>query len=211
MRITKYGHCCILLEIDGVKILTDPGSYTTEQNAVTGLDAVLITHSHQDHYHAESIPKIKENNPTAVFVTNAEVGQHLAKENIEFAKVGEGESTEIKGVLVEGFGKDHAPIYGTVGLVENTAYRIGEKFYFPGDNFHLPNKPVEVLALPIAGPWMKISEAVDFAKAIGAKHAFGVHDRIIMPNSRGFIGILMTNLLQNTAYQVIPDGETIEF
>ena len=49
MNITKLGHCCLVLEIDGVRILTDPGNYTTAQDTMTGIDIVLITHEHGDH------------------------------------------------------------------------------------------------------------------------------------------------------------------
>ena len=50
MKITKIGHCCLVLEEESIKILTDPGSFTIEgQEQITDLDVVLITHEHQDH------------------------------------------------------------------------------------------------------------------------------------------------------------------
>ena len=212
MKITKFGHCCLLLDIDGVKILTDPGSFTTEQNSITGVDVVLITHSHQDHYHAESIPQIKKNNPNAVFVTNGEVGELLKKEGTSYTKVGDGESAEIKNVKIEGFGRDHALVYPpNMGLVENTAYMVAEKFYFPGDNFHQPGKPIDVLALPVAGPWMKMADAIDFAKAVKARTAFGVHDGMIVPSFRGFVGMALKMFVPDTEYIALQDGETKEF
>ncbi len=132
MRITKFGHCCLLLDIDGVKILTDPGSFTTEQNTVTGLGAVLITHSHQDHFHAESVPHLAKNNPEAIFVTNGEVGKLLEAQSVAYTKVGDGESADIKGVKVEGFGTRHAEIYGDMGQVENTGYFVGREILLSG-------------------------------------------------------------------------------
>jgi L-ascorbate metabolism protein UlaG (beta-lactamase superfamily) len=54
----------MVLEIDGVKILTDPGSFTIgAQEGVTGLDAILITHEHADHFHIESLHTVVRNNP----------------------------------------------------------------------------------------------------------------------------------------------------
>ena len=37
-------------------------------------------------------------------------------------------------------------------------------------------KPVEILALPVAGPWMKIADAIEYAKLIKPKVCFPVHD-----------------------------------
>ena len=211
MKITKFGHCCLLLEVDGIKILTDPGSFTTAQNDITGLDAVLITHSHQDHYHAESVPMLVKNNPEAVFITNNEVGELLKKEGVTYTKVGDGELTVVKGIKIEGFGKDHAQIYGTMGLVENTGYFVADKFYFPGDNFHNPGKQVDVLALPVAAPWMKISDAINFVKEIKPRVTFGVHDGMIAPSFRSSVGPRLKMFTPETEYTALADGESREF
>jgi L-ascorbate metabolism protein UlaG (beta-lactamase superfamily) len=211
MKITKFGHCCMLLEIDGIMIVTDPGNFTTAQNGLEGIDAVLITHEHADHFHIESVKAILAKNPNATVITNAAVGALLEKEGVASTRVGDGEHTDFKGVSIEGFGKDHAVVYEEVGNVENTAFLVSNKFYFPGDNFHVCGKDVEVLALPVAGPWMKYSEAIDFAKAVNAKQAFGVHDGMITPAFRPFIGALMGKFVPNTQYFTLADGETREF
>ncbi len=202
----------MVLELQGVRLLTDPGSFTDAQNELTGIDAVLITHEHQDHLHIESLKKILANNPQAVVVSNNAVGSILQKEGIAYTKVADGESTEIKGIKVEGFGKDHALVYPpNLGLVENTGYFVADTFYFPGDNFHNPGKQIDILALPVADPWMKIADAVDFAKLVKARTAFGVHDAMIQPFFRGFVGNLLKNFVPETQYISLADGETKEF
>jgi L-ascorbate metabolism protein UlaG (beta-lactamase superfamily) len=212
MKITKIGHCCLVLENAGVKLMTDPGTFTIEaQQKIAGLDAIVITHEHQDHFHSESVKKLLTNNPNAVVVTNAAVGKLLEAIGVAHIQVGDGGSAEIKGIKIEGFGKDHATIYQTMGLVENTGYMIAEKFYFPGDNFHAPGKAVDVLALPVAGPWMKMSEAIDFAKKIKARTAFGVHDGMIQPFFRGFIGNALKMFVSETEFVSLADGESREF
>ena len=62
MKITKLGHCCLIVKEGNITILTDPGSYTTDQNTVKGIDIVLITHEHGDHFHVESLKAILKNN-----------------------------------------------------------------------------------------------------------------------------------------------------
>ena len=68
-----------------------------------------------------------------------------------------------------------------------------------------------MLALPVAGPWMKIADAIDFAKAIKARTAFGVHDGMVQPFFRGYVGNLLKNFVPETQYVVLADGETKEF
>ncbi|HZS42714.1 MAG TPA: MBL fold metallo-hydrolase [Candidatus Paceibacterota bacterium] len=176
MKITKLGHCCLIIEEKGLKILTDPGNYTHKQNEVTGIDIVLISHEHSDHYHLDSVKALMKNNPTARLISNGAVGSLLEKEGFKYEKVGDGEKIEIGGVLIEGFGKDHAPIYKDLMLVENTGYLINSYLYIPGDAFHAPSKGVLVLALPVAGPWVKISDSIDYALEVKPKKTFPVHD-----------------------------------
>lgn len=213
MKVTKLGHCCLVLEVNGVKLLTDPGSFTDSQNSMTGIDAVVITHEHGDHLHIESLKAVLAGNPTALVIGNSAVAKLVGEQiaDTQVVVVGDGQSTMVKDVKIEGFGKDHAPIYQTMGLVENTGYFIDGKFYFPGDGFYNPQRPIEVLALPVAGPWMKLSDAVDFAKAVKAKQAFGVHDAMIQPFFRGFVGNVLKIFVPETEYVSLADGETKEF
>jgi len=214
MKITKLGHCALVLENEGTRILTDPGSFTVEQNkSAQGINIILITHEHGDHFHVPSIHEVLKNNPKAVVVSNSAVAKLLEAENVPCMVVGDGQSANVNNLLIEGFGKDHAPIYGTMGLVENTGYFVANKFYFPGDNFHQPGKPVEVLALPTAGPWMKISEAIDFAKAVKPRAAFAIHDGMIVPGFAGFVAQMVQNFLKpgGTEFVALEAGEAKEF
>lgn len=213
MKITKLGHCCLVLEDGGAKLLTDPGSFTTVQNELTGIDAVLITHEHQDHYHLESLKTVLKNNPDCAVITNSAAGKLLEKEGIAYILVGDGQSTEVKGINIEGHGREHAVIYKEVGLVENTGYFVARKFFFPGDAFYNPKKPIDILALPVAGPWMKISEAIDYAKTVKPRIAFPVHDGMLNKNLSGFAARMLPGLLlpDGIEFVAIPDGETKEF
>ncbi|MEO6729156.1 MAG: MBL fold metallo-hydrolase [Candidatus Dojkabacteria bacterium] len=189
MKITKFGHCCLLIEENGIRILTDPGSYSTVQNEIKNIDIVLITHEHGDHLHIDSLKTLLQNNPNVKIITNKSVGVLLDKENIQYTIIEDGESSSELGILIEGFGKDHAIVYKTVP-VQNTGYFVDNKFYYPGDSFTNPNKQVEILALPVAGPWMKLSEAIDYALYIKAKVTFPMHDGILKDPT---LGSSMTN------------------
>ena len=204
MKITKYGHCCMLVEIDGARILFDPGMFTNSQNGAQNVDIVLITHDHADHYHAESLKAILKNNPSAQVFTNKTMGATLDKEGIKYEVLAHGDSKTAKDILIEGFGKQHAVIYGNMPPAdyENTGYFLQNKFFFPGDALFNPGKPVEVLALPVVAPWMKFAEAVDYAKAINPKISFPVHDAIM--SFHDFFHGMMQQILKSNGVEFKP-------
>ncbi|OGI60303.1 hypothetical protein A2641_01095 [Candidatus Nomurabacteria bacterium RIFCSPHIGHO2_01_FULL_37_25] len=179
MKITKFGHCCLLVEENGVRILTDPGIYSTQQNEIKNIDIVLITHEHSDHFHIDSIKEILKNNPQIKIITNKSVGVFLEKENIAFSILEDGENYDANGVLVEGFGKDHALMHTSIPPIQNTGYFIANKFLYPGDSFTNPGKQVEILALPVVAPWMKLLEGIDYALLLKPKICFPVHKAIL--------------------------------
>ena len=110
----------MLIEQNGVRILTDPGNYSTAQDSVTGIDFVVITHEHTDHLHIESVKAIIKNNREVKIITNSAVSKILAKENISSIVVEHNQAVDLKGISIKGWGSQHAPIYKTVENVENT-------------------------------------------------------------------------------------------
>ncbi|MDB5259657.1 MAG: metal-dependent hydrolase [Candidatus Taylorbacteria bacterium] len=212
MKITKLGHCCLIVETSGIRIMTDPGNYSTKQNEAKDIDVILISHEHTDHLHIESLQQVLANNPEAVVYTNSSVGKLLdaAVPPIPYQIIEQGDRKEVKGASIEGFGKDHAPIYKELELVLNTGYMIDGRFFYPGDSFYVPSKSVEILALPIAGPWMKISEALGYAQAVKPKACIPVHDG----NLRKFGGTHRhpKTVLEPLGISFIPmgEGDTIE-
>lgn len=197
MKISKLGHCCLFIEEKGKRILTDPGSYTEAQNDVTGIDVVLITHEHTDHFHIDSVKKILENNPEVTMVTNTSVDNLLKKEGINTAIIlDDGNEKEIFGVHFSAHGQKHALIHKDWPVVENTGYFIGERLYYPGDDFYNPKIAIEILALPVAGSWMKISEAIDYAIEVKPKIAFPVHDGLLNSFGEEVIKRVPTQILE---------------
>ncbi len=184
MKITKFGHCCLLIDTsatlsageNGVRILTDPGTYSTQQNEVKNIDVVLITHEHQDHFHIDSLKAVLKNNPQAKIITNKSVGALLEKENIAFSIVEDGQSSDANGVLIKGHGSKHALMHSSIPVIQNTGYFIANRLFYPGDALTNPGRQIEILALPIAGPWLKLSEALDYALEMKPKTCFLVHE-----------------------------------
>ncbi len=183
MKIKKLGHCCLVIEIDGKRIMTDPGSYTIdEQSVYTGIDIVVITHEHPDHFHIDSLKKIISNNSNLDIITNSAVGKLLGEHGIPFKLLEDGQSTELESVYFEAHGDKHEEIYEEIGQVQNTGYFIGKDLFYPGDAFTNPGKKVDILALPVAGPWTNIKTPIKYALELKPRLCFPVHDGMLAPN-----------------------------
>lgn len=204
MRITKLGHCCLLIEEGVLKILTDPGNYSTGQNTARGLKVILITHEHADHLHIESLKKVLDNNPLAEVFTNVAVGKILDKAGIRSNLLRHQGKKVIEGILIEGFGEKHAEVHPDWPRVLNTGFFIGERFFYPGDALYLPERPVEILALPVAGPWLKLSEAVEYAKTVRPKTCFPVHDGMYKTKLVSLVHRLPEKLLSSVGIRFAP-------
>ena len=130
MKIKKIGHCCFVVEPkEGIRVMTDPGAFSTLQIEEKNISAILITHEHQDHLHIDSLKKVLENNPQAIVITNTAVGKLLDEVGISYTKIEEGQKHDLNGVNIMGFGNLHAEIYGTYGQVQNTGYMIDTLCY----------------------------------------------------------------------------------
>jgi L-ascorbate metabolism protein UlaG (beta-lactamase superfamily) len=191
MKITKYGHCCLCIEVEGIKILTDPGTFSSAQDSLTGIDIILISHEHSDHFHIESVARIQGNNPDAEIIANAAVGKILAGKGIAHTVLDGTAQVLRKGVKLGA----HEEIFEEIGQVQNTGYMIAGMLFYPGDSFQKPEREVEILALPIAGPWCKIPDAVRYAIAVAPKQAFPVHDALLkdsfLPNMQGMLQMIL--------------------
>ncbi|MBY0310049.1 MBL fold metallo-hydrolase [Patescibacteria group bacterium] len=178
MTITKIGHCCLVIQIENKTVVTDPGSFTAGVELPEQFDIILITHEHADHLHVPTVRDIIARLPEVVVVSNSSVARLLEVEGI-VAQVLEGtESATVAGVTLEAFDARHAEIFEDVGQVQNTGYFVGERLFYPGDSYAEPGKPVGVLALPVGGPWCRMTDALHYAIRISPTAAFPVHDGI---------------------------------
>ncbi len=211
MKIKKIGHCCLVIETKGIRIMTDPGTFSTAQDQEKNIDLIVISHEHADHFHVESVKNVLANNPEAKIITNTAVGKLLDEQGIAYEILEEGNNATIKEILFEAFGNTHAPIYKEWGVVQNTGYLIDDYLFIPGDAFPVPSKPVEVLALPVSAPWMKLSEAIEYAIAVKPKKSFPVHDAILSVPQ--MMGGALVSVLQQDGIEFIPfnAGDEKEF
>ena len=211
MKITKLGHSCLFIEEGEAHILIDPGAFSKGYEGLRGLSAVFITHQHEDHASAEALAKVRQNNPDVQIYGDEGTVRVLAEKAGEVVKpVHAGEEFEVAGVRIAIYGSNHAVIHPAIPGIENVGYMIAGRFFYPGDNFTDPGVPVEVLALPIGAPWLKVSEVIDYVMAVRPKVAIPVHDAVLaMPAMNAGIVSRFTQP-QGIEVRVVENGTTTE-
>jgi L-ascorbate metabolism protein UlaG (beta-lactamase superfamily) len=88
-----------------------------------------------------------------------------------------GERFSVAGATVEALGGVHAAVYRDFPGCTNVAYLIDDgALLHPGDSFTGFDGDVDVLAVAIDGPWLKIAEAVDYVHAARPRVAIPMHE-----------------------------------
>lgn len=189
MQITRFGHAALLVEAADTRVLIDPGGFSGDDTfALTGLDAIVLTHQHPDHIDVDRAPALLANNPEAVLLADPESAASL--EFGDWSENADGLETVVKGITIRGVGSRHAvivpmiPRIGNVGVLVTAADE--PTLFHPGDTYEYAPADVDVLALPLSAPWSKASEAVDFAQRVAPSVLFPIHDCTISEVAYGF-------------------------
>ena len=212
MELTHFGHSCLHVDIDGTTLLFDPGNFSHGFEGITGLSAILITHQHPDHADPQRLPALVEANPGAALYADPQTAAQLGG---DWTAVAVGDEFTVGGLTVRGAGGRHAVIHPEIPVIDNISYLIGDRGHparlmHPGDALFDPGEPVEVLATPAAAPWMKISEAVDYLRAVAPSHAVPIHQGIITPDARGIFYGRLTEMT-DTDFRVLAEEHATRF
>lgn len=179
MRITRFGHSCLLVDVDDARLLIDPGTLSTGFETLTGLTGVLVTHQHPDHLDRSRFPEVLRQNPGVPVYTDPQTAGQLTADGLAVQPVRDGDRLLDLGTEVSVHGQQHALIHRDIPPVDNVSYLIGGRLLHPGDALHVPDVSVDILALPAAAPWMAVKEAVDYHRAVSPAHSFPIHTAVL--------------------------------
>lgn len=214
MTIKKYLHSCLLVEENGKKLLIDPGAFSFLEKKVRPEDigrpdVVAITHTHLDHYFPEALRAIAGS--SVPVVAPKEINEAMRKNNFSCETIADGKSKTIEGFTIKALKAPHETI--PADIPHNQAFLINAKLLHPGDSLSVAGvKKCEVLALPIAGPWIRLVDALAFAKKLKPKRVIPIHDAII----KDFMLERMYTMCKTTlekegiAFHPLALGETLE-
>lgn len=178
MKLTKYNHSCFTAEKDGVIIVVDPGAWATDFTVPKNVIGVVVTHEHTDHFDPEKLRAIVDVNPNAIIYGPNDVTAQIPQ--LPTRSVSADETVDTGGFTLRFVGGVHATIHKDLHPeFQNVGVIIDDTLYHPGDSLALPDRPIEVLSVPIIAPWEKVSESVDFMLAVKPKLAFPSHDGML--------------------------------
>jgi L-ascorbate metabolism protein UlaG (beta-lactamase superfamily) len=210
LRITKFGHSCLLVEEGEARLLLDPGAFSDGFQRLTGLTAVLITHQHPDHLQLDNLAPLVTQNPGVTLVVDEASSQQLADAGLEARTVHDGDELDLGGVTVQVMGSQHAVIHPDLPVPPNVGYLVGGRFFYPGDAFTEPGVDVAVLGLPAGAPWMKVSEAIDYLRAVKPSAAVPMHEAVLAMPQMHYQHFRTFGEQQGTEFHDLPAGQPVE-
>ena len=206
MEIVHLGHACVVLDTGSARILVDPGAFSSGYQTLEGLDAVLVTHQHLDHLDLERIGPLMAQNPGAELVVDPGTSPALRDAGVEHTVREPGETFTVAGSSIEVVGGDHAVIHPDIPGIGNNGYLVDGTLFHPGDAFVAPPRPVDVLLLPTAAPWLKASEAVDYLREVAPPLAVPIHEALLA-KPEIFYGLFQTLAPEGTEVRIAPQGQ----
>jgi L-ascorbate metabolism protein UlaG (beta-lactamase superfamily) len=167
VRITFVGHSTVLIELDGVRVLTDPllrGRFVHVRRRVppvdtaplADVDAVLISHAHHDHLDRPSLRRVARR---ATVLVPRGARRHVPRIGIKSVEeIAEGERRTIGGLEIAATHAVHragrilhrgSPAIGFTITGTQRAYFAGDTDIFPG--MRDLREGLDVAFLPISG------------------------------------------------------------
>lgn len=203
-RIVFLGHATVLIELDGVRVLTDPllrgrvahlrrQAPLVERNVFAGPDAVLISHLHHDHLDLASLRLLGCDTPLLVpagaeawlrghgftTVTELSVGDVVRVGEIEVVAVGARHDGRRPG-------GPHAETLGYLVRGRRAVYFAGDTDFFADMSNFSPS--LDLALLPIAGWGPKLGpghmdplDAARAARLLRPRIAIPVHWGTLLP------------------------------
>lgn len=222
MILKKYDQSCLLIETKGKRILVDPGNIgykdETLEKEWVDIDAIFITHKHNDHCIDVAINAISNRDEARVYTTKEVMDAHRL-DNVIVIKEKDIITLNDSNINIEVVHARHGYLTIMKGneVRENVGYIIDDgdiKLYITSDTIAFNNDyKCDVICLPFNGNdlTMGIENGVRYAKDTGAKLVVPVHMQHPRPEFNPNISELKMELeKQELNYSILEMGESIE-
>lgn len=196
--MSYIGHSTVLVEIDGVRVLTDPilrrrvgplvrAAAPIVAGAWSAVDVVLLSHSHWDHLDLGSLRLV---GPDVPLIVPEGMGRRLrARGFADVIEVTPGDVVAIGGLAIEtipalhhGFGPPIGPTELAVGFLitgSRAVYFAGDTALFEG--MRELDRGLDLALIPVWG-WGPRARPTDHLDPLGAARAVElIHPRVAVP------------------------------
>jgi L-ascorbate metabolism protein UlaG (beta-lactamase superfamily) len=222
-RIEYVGHATVFVDLDGVRLLTDPllrnrvahlrRSTPVAARALRGIDAVLISHAHYDHLDVPSLEKLGKKIPVVV---PRGLGGLLRKRKFEsILEVEVGETLAIGELQIRAVRAEHDRGRGPFGAsADPVGYVVSgtKSIYFAGDTdlFEEMSElgPVDVGLVPIWG-WGPGLGGGHLDPARAAEAVALINPRLVVPIHWGTYFPIHLGLAGRPAFVSVPPIEFV--
>lgn len=197
-RVTFLGHATILIEMDGVRVLTDPilrervGPLTRTSGPPakefwSDIDAVLISHSHWDHLDYGSLKMVGLEVP--LLARTGMAGEFTSRGFHDITELEPGDSRDVHGVRIEAVHAEHkgfGPPVGGTELCLGFILHGSQSIYFAGDTAFFAEMAdfdigLDLALLPVWG-WGPTANPNEHLDPMGAARATAViKPRVAVP------------------------------
>lgn len=209
MKITKYGHACILFEKDGLRLLVDPGSFTELPNNLQEVDFIIVTEEHYDHFNMDNLKKAASIKSARIYTTTS-VAESLKESGMSVKAISGDQTIDLGSFRVEFSENDHATVYKK-SPCRSLAILIDDGVYYPSDTYVTIKKKIKVLALPTSGPWFKVSECIEFVNAIDSEIVLTTHNALNSEIGNKVTNTFIINNISNDRKFVhLNNGESLD-
>lgn len=173
MKITKFEHSCLLVEMPAPvdrTALFDPGAMSAE--ALKGhtfeyLDDIVITHEHFDHMDIDTLKYLLAQFPDVRITAPQAAVEQLAEQGIKAS------ATAPEGMTV--FEAPHETVEPLFPTPSEIGVHYLDMLTHPGDSLSFTeSKPI--LALPVEAPWGAQVDAIKLAIKLKPKYVLPIHD-----------------------------------
>lgn len=173
MKITKYVHSCLLVEMPAPfnrTALFDPGMMSEaalDVSSLKFLDDIIITHEHADHLSLKLIEQLVAKFPDVHITSTTPVVKLLAEQGIVAT------DRPSDGIVI--FEAPHESVEPLWRIPDAIGVHYLDRLTHPGDS-HSFSETKAVLALPVTAPWGSVITAVNLAIQLKPKFIVPIHD-----------------------------------